>query len=470
MNQPDSQQPQAQQQQQEENFLFRCESDHPKQLIGLLTSFGVSSVSSSSFHNSKSSKTTQRATQATQSFSGGGNIGQLVIYATSSGLSIHQSSAVSSQASMQLDKELFSTYSTGVQDSSSQQQNADCCCVSWNPLRNALNLALTQNPTKLSLSYNLTQEVLQVETDCFSSGTSLVCTAVLGGMVPPDETPELSQAFLSQPILARVLVSSSVLVDVTELSLVNPMAVKLQCSSTSPSSSTSTLQVTAVGPCSECTLQWQIPIEWEDNNTHTRQKIKYSYPYSTWAQAMKPLFDLSAHETCISINTQGILAIQHQLICQDNIAAFCDGLLLPLIADEDERDEDDDTATFSQSQLDEQQSQSTARAMLQNDDNDEEGDDQTTTNRSFFGSLSMEMPPSQTPNTSAPSQRRAQRKRIRQQQASTFQGTSTEQTASPCDIDASLNSPSSTLQQTQSDHEKEDYQYCSSPEVVYGNM
>lgn len=425
-----------------DKILFRLETEHPKVLIGMLMSFGSSSSASSSGSSSRNQRSQKAsATQATitqsmllnSSGTSGttdlaASIGQMTIYSTETGLQLHQSSNLSSQSSMELPKELFSYYQTSANPSSSSSSvggtsqssqannnNHSCCCISWKPLRNALILAMTQNPTKLSMTYNMNDEVLHVETECggllrrsnhnanqsmmssttpnVSAATGVVCTAVISGLVPPDEEPQLSQAFLQHAIVARILVPSSILMDVMELALVSPMAIQLQWKTTTLHTSTETkksvLQVTAVGPCSECAVQWQIPIEWTttlqnnnidredgdeedtitavgDDDTLTRasstrdgsisrrnkrksrnakrtvRKVKHSYPYAAWAQAMKPLLDNQAHETCISVNEQGILAIQHQLLCHDNIAAFCDGLLVPLIV-EDEDDDDGDS-------------------------------------------------------------------------------------------------------------------------------
>ncbi|KAL3934734.1 MAG: hypothetical protein SGBAC_009608 [Bacillariaceae sp.] len=455
-------QSQSQSQTPSDKILFRLETEHPKVLIGMLMSFGSSSPASSSSSSTSRSQRSQKASANTQAtitqsmmlLNGKGSgtassdlsasIGQMTIYTTETGLQLHQSSNLSSQSSMELPKELFSYYQTSASaaapsstslsaagatqaSSRSQQSSANananancCCCISWKPLRNALILAMTQNPTKLSMTYNINDEVLHVETECggaglirrrstnnvstsssnnmntntsFTASTGVVCTAVVSGLVPPEEQPQLSQAFLQQPIVARILVPSNILMDVLELALVSPMAIQLQWKTTTlvaSESKKSVLQVTAVGPCSECAVQWQIPIEWANHNNiemdeddqgdddytvttdndtrmssldggrgrrsrkrkshqnakRTVRKVKHSYPYEAWAQAMKPLLDSQAHETCISVNEQGILAIQHQLLCHDNIAAFCDGLLVPLIV-EDEDDGSDANNTES---------------------------------------------------------------------------------------------------------------------------
>ncbi|CAJ1939432.1 unnamed protein product [Cylindrotheca closterium] len=427
-----------------DKILFRLETEHPKVLIGMLMSFGSSSSSSSSSSSAasrsqrsqKGSGTQATITQSMMLLNASGaaandmsaSIGQMTIYTTETGLQLHQSTNLSSQSSMELPKELFSYYQTSAtpatssggatQTSSTSSQTAGncCCCISWKPLRNALILAMTQNPNKLSMTYNMNDEVLHVETECggtimrrsttasysfsgraaapssssSSSSTGVVCTAVVSGLVPPEEQPQLSQAFLQHPIVARILVPSTILMDVLELALVSPMAIQLQWKTTTVQAATeskkSVLQVSAVGPCSECAVQWQIPIEWTNQNNiellddnddtattddgistrmssldgsrrkrkshenakRTVRKVKHSYPYEAWAQAMKPLLDSQAHETCISVNEQGILAIQHQLLCHDNIAAFCDGLLVPLIVEEDEDDDDGDSDANSE--------------------------------------------------------------------------------------------------------------------------
>jgi hypothetical protein len=141
-----------------------------------------------------------------------------------------------------------------------------------------------------------------------------------------------------------------------------------------------------------------------DGNQRSIHRVTHSYSLASWRQALQPL-DL-ARETCISVNRHGILAVQHQLVLRDVVngernsssnstinggrrrstpihendtsnnnnrgstglnddaAAFCDFLILPLAdlddgdnfdsdsdADEDDYDghEDDDTMNGAQS-------------------------------------------------------------------------------------------------------------------------
>ena len=538
---------QPQEDEEEDRILFRCESDHPKVLIGLLMSFGYLGLSNSSSKKSSQIISSSSASQRhSSSISGRANttstpfashessLGQMTIWPNDNGLQIHQAPNLQSQASLDLPKEFFSLYqitSTSTSTAPTEPDDSNCCCISWKPFRNALQLALSQNPSKLALTYNLRDEVLHIETECLFSSGSVLCTALLGGLVPPDDsdTPQLSQAFLSQQIAARVLVPSSLFVDIHELNSVSPIAIQLtwkppkkrKNNNSSNSNNTSILQATAVGACSECTIQWQVPMDWPVTD---QKQLRFRYPFLAWNQAMKPSFDNQAHETCISVNQQGILAIQHQLLCHDNIAAFCDGLLLPLIEEDDDEEEEekeyygiddhDDnttTATFTSNQTQEERqyrrqdnntpayspsptnaSRRSQPSLLDNnnnhnngcgssqDDEDDDDDDeekeqeQEATSSVFFGSLSMEETTTGiTPGTSQ-RRRRAQRKRLRQQQRQSLSEQQQEQQHATASPDRLMQSQSSNDDYDDDDddddngHEQD--RYCSSPEVVYGKM
>lgn len=480
----------------EEKLLFRCESDRPKELISLLMSFGFLGIS-----HSNSKKSSQLISSASQNHSnrnstsiGGheGSLGQMTIWPNPNGLQIHQAPNLQSQASLDLPKELFSLYHTDTtKDGDEEAMDANCCCISWKPFKNALQLALSQNPSKLSLTYNLKDEILHIETECLFSSGSVLCTALLGGLVPPDDsdTPQLSQAFLSHPIVARILVPSALFVDVHELSSVSPITIQLTWKPPreNKSNSASILQATAVGPCCECTVQWQLSVDWPADPTF----LTFRYPFLAWNQAMKPSLDNQAHETCISVNQQGILAIQHQLICHDNVAAFCDGLLLPLVEDEDDAEDDDygsyeDERSFgtlkSNRTQEEYPHHSTppnfaapadkSNLSLQESSTPRQGqqeDDESGGNTSiFFGSLSMEHSATDTPATSQ-HRRRAQRKRMRQRQRQSLSDYAS-QNLSLQTSDGNDDGDDKDNDNDDDDDDEEEDRYCSSPEVVYGKL
>jgi hypothetical protein len=211
------------------------------------------------------------------------------------------------------------------------------------------------------------QFVLQISFDSHlevrarATGSGLAGVVAIPGIVAPEshhhhhdngeEMAALSTAFGSQPITARLLCASSLLWDVLELEHIPGVSritlefVKAggdehQDDDDTASRSTRTtttiaaaaaagtpsLSMTVQGHSSQCQVVLPGPIEFlstttnNRNNHHhnhrqRRRRIRYSYPISAWQRAMnKSLLQDLATETCVSVNSAGILAIQHQIV------------------------------------------------------------------------------------------------------------------------------------------------------------
>ena len=242
---------------------------------------------------------------------------------------------------------------------------------------------------------------------------------------------DAATAYRSSPIAARCLTKSSNFVPyVHELDLV-PGATIVQISFVyqrytmtkggeyKPSSIAGQkyIRLKTKGHSSLAVVDIPGPVEIEDTSTMDNNnnknknihRVTHSYSLASWRQALQPL-DL-ARETCISVNREGILAVQHQLVLKDvvngernstsatsssrrrrssgsnnsdphgggvgnpglddNIAAFCDFLVLPLadlddgdnLDSDSEVDDDEDEVYDDAIHLNDTQSEATTTAQ-----------------------------------------------------------------------------------------------------------
>lgn len=413
----------------EDDTLMVCRCETPKILYDLLQSFSKhGSLSKSGVSGGYGS----RLTSGTQSEEGTlHKLHPMTVFCTKSGLAIHsQSSNKQFQASMELPASLFGYYK--LMDTTHDEENNDDdvsydFTIHWQTFMQCLNLLMigtggdktpsgnsvasffrhhNQPPaphhplSSLTLSYHTSTEVLRLEWEGgSSSGGNVVATAAIPGLNPPpaDEAAELSAAFGQSLIAARWLCPQAghELSDTKELDyLPGATTVRLRFlrahededSQEDHLGSGSRLRLSARGHSGKLSIEIPAPIEFSGENDERDNysvysqrsknrtmpnKIAYTYSLAGWKRALQPL-DM-AKETCISVNTRGILAIQHQLVVDvsgrshrskskrkssygnnhhsqqqqqqeppaSNESAFCDFLLLPLEVDEDRNDEDD---------------------------------------------------------------------------------------------------------------------------------
>eukprot|EP00531_Pseudo-nitzschia_arenysensis_P015077 CAMPEP_0116156312 /NCGR_PEP_ID=MMETSP0329-20121206/22766_1 /TAXON_ID=697910 /ORGANISM="Pseudo-nitzschia arenysensis, Strain B593" /LENGTH=660 /DNA_ID=CAMNT_0003653389 /DNA_START=74 /DNA_END=2057 /DNA_ORIENTATION=+ len=406
------------QDEEEDDTLMVCRCETPKILYDLLQSFSKhgswSKSSTSGSYGSRLASGTQ--TEETTMH----KLHPMTVFCTKSGLTIHsQSSNKQFQASMELPASLFGHYrlmdtSPGEDDNDNDNDVSYDFTIHWQTFMQCLNLLMIgtggdkvpsgntaasffrnhqhatapqRSLSSLTLSYHTSTEVLRLEWEGgSSSGGNVVATAAIPGLNPPpaDEAAELSAAFGQSPIVALPQAGHE-LGDTKELDyLTGATTVRLRFLRANEGADVhedhfdcgSRLRLSAKGHSSKVTIEIPAPIEFsgEDdesiNQTATkRDKIAHTYSLSGWKRALQPL-DM-ARETCLSVNSRGILAIQHQLMVDvsgkghrsktkrrssydgdhhsqepqhpppSNESAFCDFLLLPLEVDEDRNDDDD---------------------------------------------------------------------------------------------------------------------------------
>jgi len=197
--------------------------------------------------------------------------------------------------------------------------------------------------TKLCMSYNRQTAIFKLELleDGPSQSGLLNVAAIPGLAVPQDEDENepltLAGAFRASPIVARAILKSEFVRDaIAEL---QDVAGGVTCTvGIGPTG----MELAAVGHAGECLVSLPhagndgvfVGLECTPPRLHT-----HNYPIHSFLSGMRGL-DI-AEETCISINSAGMIAIQHQVLDtvgngQPNFVDF----IMSCLEDEDDEDED----------------------------------------------------------------------------------------------------------------------------------
>ena len=160
---------------------------------------------------------------------------------------------------------------------------------------------------KLTLSYNLSQELFKVE---LTDDAGVLLTAAIAGMQPPEDDvgESLALAMRSSLIAARIIIKSDTLREIlVELESVGGAKVG------TVSLNSKSLDVAVVGDLSECLVS--IPCRGDhvvSLECPSSSSAAYNFPLHSLLGSLRGLE--IAEETCITINDNGMMAIQHQVI------------------------------------------------------------------------------------------------------------------------------------------------------------
>lgn len=160
---------------------------------------------------------------------------------------------------------------------------------------------------KLTLSYNLTQELFTLE---LTDDSGVLSTANIPGMQPPEDDlgDSLALAMRSSPIAARIIIKSDTLREIlVELESVGGAKVG------TVSLNSQSFDVAVVGDLSECLVS--IPCQGDhvvSLECPSASNAAYNFPLHSLLGSLRGLE--IAEETCITINNNGMMAIQHQVI------------------------------------------------------------------------------------------------------------------------------------------------------------
>jgi Repair protein Rad1/Rec1/Rad17 len=195
--------------------------------------------------------------------------------------------------------------------------------------------------TKLCFAYNAAKEIFKLE---LLEESGVLSTAAIPGMLPHDDVGNsLALAFRSSPLVARMICKSETLREVIpELELVAGATI-----GTVSLGLANGLEIATVGHWGECLVS--VPsrgshiVSFDVPPQHQAQAAPArSYPLHSLLGSMRGLE--IAEETCITINSIGMIAIQHQVLERhigDGSPNFVD-FIICCLEDEDDDDDDDD--------------------------------------------------------------------------------------------------------------------------------
>jgi hypothetical protein len=275
-----------------------------------------------------------------------------------------QGAAKTSHASVDLQAGLFMEYRV---KQVPQGQPAPSFSVNLLSILECLHVLGTHHleRCKVGLAYNDTQEILHIE--LLMDDASVLSKAAVPGLYlgdnnnSNDDMTSLAAAFTASPLQARLLVQSEYLKDaLQELEPYNIKDPSTRC--TVAISKQNGLELGVVGHACEVVLSLLPPAsnvpqynDSDNNNAvgtascllsldcHTTS-CAATFPLHLFWLGMRGL-DI-AQETCISINRNNMIAIQHQVVdtttegVGDGSANFVDFLLLPLRDDDDDEEEE----------------------------------------------------------------------------------------------------------------------------------
>eukprot|EP00978_Attheya_sp_CCMP212_P000864 scaffold1856_cov56-Attheya_sp.AAC.3 len=222
-----------------------------------------------------------------------------------------------------------------------------------------LSVCSDASRTKLCMSYNRQTAIFKLELleDGPSQSGLLNVAAIPGLAVPQDEDENepltLAGAFRASPIVARAILKSEFVRDaIAEL---QDVAGGVTCTvGIGPTG----MELAAVGHAGECLVSLPhagndgvfVGLECTPPRLHT-----HNYPIHSFLSGMRGL-DI-AEETCISINSAGMIAIQHQVLDtvgngQPNFVDF----IMSCLEDEDDEDDAESSTHRPPTQLSQQTS------------------------------------------------------------------------------------------------------------------
>jgi Repair protein Rad1/Rec1/Rad17 len=331
----------------EEDWLFSCRCESAKLVSTLLSCLNSSSSTSNM-------------------------IQPVTVFVSPTSITFHAygSSTRQSQASVDLQSGLFSHYEVYTRncarnvaasgslindddiESKDPIQTAieskDFCgefCINLSTVLECLHSLGTQtlDKTKLSLSYNLRTEIFKLE---LLEETGVLSTAAIPGMLTPSLmndasgnsafSDSLALAFRSSHIVARILILSEGLREILpELEGV------LGATICTIQFNANTLEFLTVGTMGDCvvTIPTNSPCVLSFSGSTTQNfpiRVSRSYPLPLLRRAMRGLD--YAQETCITVNAEGMIAIQHQIVdtAGQGIPNFVDFIMACLLSENDE--------------------------------------------------------------------------------------------------------------------------------------
>ena len=328
-----------------DEYLVSCRCESARAVSTLLSCLSHVGSSDSS---GKSSARDMSQSRRRGSSGAASAIQPVTVFCSKNNLTFHVHHKLS-QASVDMQAGLFSVFRVAQPmdpdgQAASQQEEWQAggeFCVNLTTVLDCLHLlgkhTQSLEKTTLCFTYNLSKEIFKIE---LLEDSGVLSTAAIPGMLPPEDDlgNSLALAFRSSPIAARIIFKAETLREVVpELELVT--GATFGTVSLGPNG----LEMAAVGHLGECLIS--VP----SKGTHvvsleipepSKPPVPRTYPLHSLLGSMKGLE--IAEETCITMNTEGMMAIQHQVIHNqvgNGSPNFVD-FIMCCLEDEDE-DEDD---------------------------------------------------------------------------------------------------------------------------------
>lgn len=245
---------------------------------------------------------------------------------------------------------MFSEYHV-LQDEENQEdwQAGGEFCVNLTSVLDALQLlGPLDNRTGVWLSYNLSTEIFKVE--LLQDGEQgVLCTSAIQAILAPEDDPEgnsLSNVFGSSPVAARMMIRSGIL---RELLPEWSSVAGASCASVAVSAKRG-LEIAILGNFGECWVLVPATGDHLVSPIECQKTVTRTYPLHSLLSSMKGLE--IAEETCININSEGIMAIQHKTIdpTGQGSSSYVDFIMTCLEDEEEDDEEDEETTTVAQDQ------------------------------------------------------------------------------------------------------------------------
>jgi hypothetical protein len=328
----------------DDEYLISCRCESARAVSTLLSCLRHVASSNSV---GESSARDMSFTQKRRSTASASAIQPVTVFCSPTNLTFHvYGKAKQTQASVDMQSGLFSEFRIAQtaeegQDQEEWQAGGEFC-VNLTSVLDCLHILGTQSldKTTLCFTYNLTKEIFKIE---LLEESGVLSTAAIPGMLPPEDDMgnSLALAFRSSPIAARIIFKADTLRELLpELELVTGATFGTVV--LGPNG----LEMAAVGHLGECQISVpskgmhvvsiEIPMP-------SQPAVPRTYPLHSLLGSMKGLE--IAEETCITMNANGMMAIQHQVLDQqagNGNPNFVDFIMCCLEDDDDDDDEEED--------------------------------------------------------------------------------------------------------------------------------
>lgn len=343
----------------EDEWLVSCRCESAKAVSTLLSCLRHAATDAASSEREQASSSTYSRSNRSKIAS----IQPVTVFCSPNTLTFHAHGNMSSkhlQASVDMPAGLFSQFRVAQPEGKDDVQDWQAggeFCINLSTVHECLHVLGTQNntldKTSLCFSYNVTKELFKLE--LLQQDSGVLMTAAIPGMVTPEHEANggsLAHAFRSSPNAARIIVKSEILREfVQELETASGAT-----NATVVLGNKGGLEMAACGSWGEVLIS--IPakgshvVSWEPPTT-ANPPIR-AYSLKSLLGSMRGLE--VAEETCITVNNNGMMAIQHQVINRevgDGSPCFIDFILCCLenMDDDDEaqpqpQDDDEDASRF----------------------------------------------------------------------------------------------------------------------------